>query len=139
MNVLIVVLSLHVTATVEQLQTYDEAYNKAMKNGSPLLVIVGAKWCPACRQLKAEALDEVGKEDGLRGIEVAFVDIDSDAIAGKLRVGRRIPQVVRFERTPNGNWETQRLHGRRDRLSLLSFARGNDRDSKQPAPSPQAN
>jgi thiol-disulfide isomerase/thioredoxin len=132
MNVLVtVLLTLHATIAVEHPQKYHEAYNKAMKNGSPLLVIIGAKWCPACRQLKTDVLAEVGDKGGLKGVEVAFVDVDHDAIASKVRQGKRIPQVVRYEQTPNGDWESRRLVGRKDRHSLLSFACDNDRNGKK--------
>lgn len=121
-----VLISVQPETTHLQPKPYHEAYQEAMKNGRPLLVVIGAKWCHACRQLEEQTVPEVTRNGGFRGIEVAFVDVDRDAIAKKLLSGTRIPQIVRFDRSPSGRWKVQRLSGFQSGHSLGKFAQSDE-------------
>ena len=56
---------------------YMDAYNRADEEGKPLLVLVGAEWCPGCRVMKDEAMPELRRRGGLK--HIVFAEVDADA------------------------------------------------------------
>ena len=38
-------------------QNYAEAYRQSVAEQKPLMVVVGAPWCPACNVLKASTIE----------------------------------------------------------------------------------
>ena len=46
------------------------------KEGKPLLVLVGAEWCPGCRTMKNEMIPELQRGGGLKPVVFATVDTD---------------------------------------------------------------
>lgn len=97
------------------------AAKRSAENGKPLVVLVGADWCRACRLMKNEVMPKVAKAGGLKGVEFAYLDVDRDRrLAKRLLRGASIPQMVRFDRTPSG-WKSRYLIGARPPEEVRSF------------------
>jgi len=109
------------TLPVSQQFAYSTAYQQSLETQQPLVVIVGAQWCPACRKLESEVIPKI-KETGLLK-EVAFAVVDYDAetrVAQQLTRGGPIPQVLVFWRSDNG-WKSDRLVGYPSQKAVLTF------------------
>jgi thiol-disulfide isomerase/thioredoxin len=90
---------------------YATAYRETQESGKPLVVLVGADWCPGCRQMKNSTMPELEKSGGLTGVSVAYVNTDEDSqLAGKLMKGTSIPQLIVYHKTESG-WKRQQLTG----------------------------
>jgi thioredoxin-like negative regulator of GroEL len=93
-------------------QTYAAAYKQSQEAGQPLLVLVGAEWCPACRQMKQAVMPQATRQGVLD--RVAFAQVNTDAepgIARQLMRGGSIPQLVLYRKTADGWQLTRRFVG----------------------------
>jgi len=103
---------------------YATAFKRSQASGRPLVVLLGADWCPACVRLKRTTLPQVAKLGGLKGVEYAYVDMDRDEkLAGALTRARSIPQLIRFEKTKKG-WKRDLLVGAQSVKKVATFIRG---------------
>ncbi len=85
------------TKSAVSFTTYKEAYQLAQKEHLPLVVFVGAKWCPACRKMEATVLPNLPKTGILKDAAFARVDYDQDKeLAAAITGGGPLPQVVIF-------------------------------------------
>jgi thioredoxin-like negative regulator of GroEL len=92
-------------------QSYAVAYKEAHAAQKPLLVLVGADWCPACRTMKQSVMPRLQEEGGLDHIAYATVNLDSEGkIARQIMQGGTIPQVILYRKTADG-WKRQQLTG----------------------------
>ena len=92
-------------------QTYDEAYKQAETNGQPILVLVGADWCPGCRTMKGGILPKLQAGGKLKAINFALVDTDeSELLAAHLMRGTGIPQLIVYAKTAKG-WHREQITG----------------------------
>jgi len=55
---------------------YTEAYQKALKEDEPLLVMLGATWCGPCHHVRDKVLPVLEKRGNLRDIVYVYIDID---------------------------------------------------------------
>ena len=105
-------------------QTYAEAFHQSTRSGRPLVVMLGAPWCPACVKLKNKIMPQVAQKGGLQGVELAYVDVDKEpALAKQLVKGGSIPQIVRFEKGPKG-WESKHMIGAQSVGKVTQFVSG---------------
>jgi thiol-disulfide isomerase/thioredoxin len=80
--------------------------------GKPLMVIVGAQWCPACHTLKDTTIKELEAAGQLDEVSVAVVDRDAQPqLANQLMRGQMIPQIIVFAKGSSGRWERSQLTG----------------------------
>ncbi|MBL9092746.1 MAG: thioredoxin family protein [Planctomycetaceae bacterium] len=103
--------------------TYEQAYAESEKTGKPLVVLVGAEWCPGCRVMKNTSMPQV-KQDGVFQ-EVSFTTVDTDTqgeIARQVTGGGAIPQLVLFQRDGAG-WKTEKLVGAQNPATIIKFLR----------------
>ncbi len=92
-------------------QTYDEAYKQAEINGEPILVLVGADWCPGCRTMKGAVIPQLQKSGKLKSVNFAQVNTDeSGALASHLMRGNSIPQLIVYAKTAKG-WHREQITG----------------------------
>ena len=92
-------------------QTYDDAYKQAETNGQPILVLVGADWCPGCRTMKGAVLPKLQAGGKLKSVNFAQVDTDvSAALAAHLMRGNGIPQLIVYAKTEKG-WHREQITG----------------------------
>lgn len=92
-------------------QNYADAYHKTEATGKPLVVLVGADWCPACQQMKNSVIPHLRRQGDLNQVAFAYVNTDADReLAGKLMKGGSIPQLIMYRKTATG-WQRQQLVG----------------------------
>ena len=90
---------------------YEAAYRKAQEEKKPLVVLVGAEWCPACKTMKAETIETMKKAGELK--EVVYTQLDKDAhpeLAEQVMQGKTLPQIVVFSEGESG-WKRFSLTG----------------------------
>src|SRR5688500_16815352 len=71
-----VVLQISLIATGAQ--PYNEAQKSASETGQPLLVLVGADWCPGCRTMKHSVMTRMESRGSLAKVDYAIVNTDAD-------------------------------------------------------------
>ncbi|QDU97731.1 thioredoxin family protein [Lignipirellula cremea] len=104
-------------------QPYSKAYANSVESGRPMLVLVGAKWCPACVEMKKNVLPAMVASGDLEGVEFAMVDADEqNSLASTLMRGDTIPQLILFEKTATG-WKRQQLTGKQARSRISGLIR----------------
>jgi thioredoxin-like negative regulator of GroEL len=110
-------------------QTYADAYKQTVETGKPLVILVGASWCPACQSMKTSIMPTVAAQGGLDKVAFAYVNTDQhNELAGKLMEGGLIPQLVMFEKTDDG-WKQKRLIGAQSVSAVVSFVGSAERSS----------
>jgi thioredoxin-like negative regulator of GroEL len=113
---------------------YQTALREAEAKNRPLMVLVGADWCPGCRTMKQVVLPAMSRRGALGGVSVAVVDTDANsATAQQLMRGGSIPQLIVFSRTDHG-WKREQLTGAANEASVQSLiARALATQSSKPA------
>ena len=92
--------------------SYEQAYNATQADGQPLLVLVGADWCPGCRTMKHGVLAGMRSSGQLVGANYAEVDADAQPeLSGQLMRGSTIPQLIVFARDGEGRWRREQVTG----------------------------
>jgi thioredoxin-like negative regulator of GroEL len=82
---------------------YAAAHHAVTETGKPMVVMVGAQWCPACQRMKGAIMPQVRKRGLLRKVAYAFVDLDRDReLAQQLTGGGAIPQLIMYRKTRRG-------------------------------------
>lgn len=120
---LLLTVILTTAPTDQQLeQSYAQAYTESLEEKKPLLVVVGAPWCPACRILKESTLKPMAKTGELD--DVSFVVINRDenpALAAKLTQGEKtIPQIILYTPGEDG-WKRRKLRGFQSKQPIRSL------------------
>lgn len=106
-----------------QPMSYSDAYKLNEETGKPLVVLIGADWCPACQVMKRTTMPQVAK-DGVLG-DVAFATLDADRdgqVATQMMKGGPIPQLLMFRKTADG-WKQERLIGAQSPAKVVAFLR----------------
>ncbi len=102
-------------------EQYMAAYDRSARSGRPLLVLLGADWCPGCRVMKNRVLPQLSRTGGLRDVEFVYVDFDRQReLAKQLSRSKTIPQLIWFVRTPDG-WRSAMLNGAQSPEEVQSF------------------
>ncbi|MBW8883363.1 MAG: thioredoxin family protein [Planctomycetia bacterium] len=102
--------------------SYNAALQDAQKQQRPLLVLVGASWCPGCQTMKTRVIPSLAKRGGLKGVSFAMVDADAEAEqARQLMRGGSIPQLIAFSRMPDGQWHREQLIGEVSETAVQSL------------------
>jgi thioredoxin-like negative regulator of GroEL len=92
---------------------YSQAYKLAEGQNQPLVVLVGAEWCPGCVTMKRSVIPGLIRQGKLRDVQFSVVDTDEDpALARQLMRGTSIPQLIVFTRTDAG-WKREQMIGPR--------------------------
>lgn len=126
------------TGPAGQQFAYSLAYQKSIESQRPLVVIVGAQWCPACRKLEKEVIPKIEEVGLLKKAVLAVVDYDAESkVAKQLTRGGAIPQVIVFWQADNG-WKSDRLIGYPSDKAVLSFLETTISAKAKPATSLQA-
>jgi thiol-disulfide isomerase/thioredoxin len=123
---------LQVSITTTPGQSYSEAFVQSFQTGRPLVVLLGADWCPACLKMKDSIVPEVTRAGGLDGVSFAYVDVDRQPhLASILSRGSAIPQLIRFEQR-GSDWESQLLTGAHSTRKVTAFIQGGPDENKTP-------
>lgn len=92
---------------------YDEAYRNAMEHNKPLVVVVGADWCPACVEVKRRIFPNLFKRLQRNRFCYAEVDFDNERqLSYQLMESGvdTLPQTIIYYRE-NDNWRKKRWVG----------------------------
>ena len=106
-------LQVSLIATAATGANYKDAYQEAKETGKPLVILVGADWCPGCRTMKHSVIPALEKSGELSQVSFATVNTDQDSeLAGKLMQGGSIPQLIVYKQTDKG-WQREQVTGAR--------------------------
>lgn len=124
-SVLLAVLMASMTSENPKTTDYAAAYKEAMSAKKPLMVVVGAKWCPACNVLKSSTIQPMLTTGDLDDVVVALIDKDvQPELAQQLTKGEQlIPQIIVFNQTESGRWERRKLVGYQPRQPIRNLIR----------------
>ena len=139
-SVLIAVFTAGLTALVVQYAllaahpaSYQTALQDAQTQQKPLLVLIGANWCPGCQAMKTRVLPSLARRGGLGGVSFATVDADTEKETAKqLMRGSSIPQLIVFSRMPDGRWHREQITGETSEAEVQSLI-GRAMKAQQPA------
>jgi len=121
MTALVLGLVLQATTVALPNQPFNEAAQKSAVNGKPLVVLLGAEWCPGCRVMKNSVLPEVARSGALQEVEFVYIDIDREPqLAERLSRSDSIPQLLRYQRVGN-RWEGRSLLGAQSPDKVKAF------------------
>jgi thiol-disulfide isomerase/thioredoxin len=102
-------------------QDYATAFKQTEETGRPLVVLIGADWCPGCRQMKYTTIPEVERSGSLNKVAFAYVNTDEDRqLANQLMRGGSIPQLVMYRKTDSG-WKRKQLTGAQSTQTIEAF------------------
>ncbi len=121
MTSLAIALLLQISTLPSENISYAEAYRIHKETGRPLVVLVGAEWCPACRSMKQSTIPSLKSSGGLD--EVVFVEVNTDqqsSLANRITGGGAIPQMVMYYKTEEGA-KRQKFVGARGVDSVRGF------------------
>jgi thioredoxin-like negative regulator of GroEL len=100
---------------------YAAAHKRTVETGEPLVVLVGADWCPACQSMKQSVIPQAKRAGLLNRVAFAVVNTDREpALARQLMRGSSIPQLIMYQKSENG-WRRRQLTGSQSLDSLESF------------------
>ncbi|MEX2139872.1 MAG: thioredoxin family protein [Pirellulales bacterium] len=101
--------------------TYDQAYKMTNETGRPLVVLVGADWCPGCQTMKRSVIPQLESRGSLKSVAFATVNSDQQQkLAGRLMQGSSIPQLIMFVKTDAG-WQRKQIVGARSVPEIEAF------------------
>src|SRR5689334_3758079 len=84
---------------------YTQAKKVAAESGKPVVALVGAEWCPACRTMKTAVIPNLKKRGAIKDVVYLHVDTDhDDASSNALLRGNSIPQLVVAWKGTDGYW-----------------------------------
>lgn len=91
--------------------SYEKAFQEAQSRKQPLVVLVGAQWCPGCQTMKQSVMPRMAQRGGLSSVSYAIVDTDAEPrLASSLMRGGTIPQLIIFHQE-GGQWRRQQITG----------------------------
>ena len=102
-------------------ESYADAYRQAAKTGRPMVVLVSAEWCGACKTMEREVIPKMKQQGLFRRVSFARVDLDRQKKLGhQLTGGGPIPQLLMYRRTRAG-WRLSRLRGGQSARTVQAF------------------
>ena len=121
-------------------QPYEEAFKDHEESGKPLLVLVGADWCPACVTMKTGVLSRMERSGKLKRVAFSVLNTDRDSkLAKGVMRGGTIPQLIMFTRNADGEWNREQLTGAQSEQAVETLvAEAVTRQSKKESVTKQA-
>ncbi|HBO44474.1 MAG TPA: hypothetical protein DD670_11180 [Planctomycetaceae bacterium] len=114
-------IALQTSLFAAESESYQKAHHETIKTGRPMIVLVGADWCPACVTMKDEVVPRLKQRGVLRKVAFAAVDLDRQRQLGrKLTEGGPIPQLIMFRKTSEG-WRRRTLIGGQSEKAVSTF------------------
>lgn len=120
MTSLMLTAALHTAIIATGSHNYADAHRLTAETGRPLVVLVGADWCPACQVMKNSTMPEVARGGTLNKVAFAVVNTDQDAVAQQIMTPGVIPQLVMYRKTADG-WKRDALIGAHSSQEIESF------------------
>lgn len=114
-------LLIQVSLVASTADTYTVAHQRTVETGEPLVVLIGADWCPACQTMKTDIIPQAQRRGLLRRVAFAVVNTDYEpTVARQLMRGESIPQLVMYRKTSEG-WKRRHLTGAQSLDALSTF------------------
>ena len=111
---------------------YAEARRETTETGRPMVILVGADWCPACVTMKNEVVPRVEKRGLLKKVVYTIVNLDHQRELGKQLVENGpIPQMIMYRKTSDG-WLRRKLVGQQSVETIEAFINEGVAMNKQP-------
>jgi len=118
---LIVVAVVQVAMLAGGENNYSDAHKVITETGKPMVVLVGAKWCPACKTMKESVMPQVVRQGIFGRCVYTVVDLDEQQKLGtELTSGGPIPQLIMFRKTSTG-WSRRKLVGGQSVSTVVKF------------------
>ena len=70
--------------------SYEVALKQAQENGQPLVVLVGADWCPGCQTMKNSTMPAMARSGGLKGVQYVTINYDQNPTLARKLMARRL-------------------------------------------------
>ncbi len=118
-------------------ETYTDAHRATAETGQPMVVMVGADWCPACQAMEQNIIPQVRRRGIFRRVSFAIVNVDHEReLATQLTSGGPIPQLIVYHQTTTG-WRRRALIGGQTVETVESFIGEAVQANVVAAPKPQ--
>ena len=126
-SLLLAVVLSSVTAEQQLKQNYADAYEQSVSEHKPLMVVVGAPWCPACNVLKDKTIRSMAQTGELDGVRLAMINRDDDPeLAKQLTEGENmLPQIIVYtqDEVSKGTWKRRKLLGYQPKQPIRTLIR----------------
>ena len=126
-SLLLAVVLSSVTAEQQLKQNYADAYEQSVSEHKPLMVVVGAPWCPACNVLKDTTIRSMAQTGELDGVSLAVINRDDDPeLAKQLTEGEKmLPQIIVYtqDEVSKGTWKRRKLLGYQPKQPIRTLIR----------------
>lgn len=123
MNSFSLAVAISVSLVSAGTDSYTAAHKEMTETGKPLVVLVGADWCPACRQMKQSVIPQAKRSGVLNDVSFAIVNTDHEPkIARGLMRGSSIPQLIVFHKGADG-WKRRTFTGAQSISTIESAVR----------------
>jgi thioredoxin-like negative regulator of GroEL len=105
-------------------QNYADAYRQSISQQKPLMVVVGAPWCPACNVLKETTIRSMAQTGELDAVSLAVINRDDDPeLANRLTKGEQmLPQIIVYTQA-KGKWKRRKLLGYQPKQPIRTLIR----------------
>ncbi|MDZ4821144.1 MAG: thioredoxin family protein [Planctomycetota bacterium] len=101
--------------------SYATAYKATNETGRPLIVLVGADWCPGCRTMKQSVIPQLEKNGKLNQVAFATVNMDQEGeLAHTLTRGGSIPQLIMYTKKGD-SWKRELMVGAHSPAEVEAF------------------
>ena len=138
MTALTLTALLQISVLATGAETYADAHRITAETGQPMVVMVGADWCPACQAMEQNIIPQVRQRGIFRRVAFAHVNVDHEReLATQLTSGGPIPQLIVFHRTATG-WRRRVLIGGQTVETVESFIGEAVQANVAVTPKPQA-
>jgi thioredoxin-like negative regulator of GroEL len=102
-------------------ESYAEARRDIADTGRPMVILVGADWCPACVTMKNDVVPAVKQRGLLKKVAYAVVNLDRQKeLAQQLVADGPIPQFIMYRKTRDG-WMRKKLIGGQNVETIEAF------------------
>ena len=124
-SLLLTVVLASLTSEQNLQQDYADAYQQSVSENKPLMVVIGAPWCPACNVLKDTTLKPMASSGELDGVSLVLINRDeAPELAQQLTNGvRTLPQIIVYSKEDTGKWKRRRLMGFQTRQPVRTLIR----------------
>lgn len=100
---------------------YADARRETTETGRPMVILVGADWCPACVTMKNEIVPKAEKRGLLKKVVYTVVNLDHQKELGRQLVENGpIPQMIMYRKTDKG-WLRRKLIGQQSVENIEAF------------------
>jgi thiol-disulfide isomerase/thioredoxin len=132
MTSLVLAALLQVTLAVSD-TPYEQALKKSEASGRPVLILIGADWCPYCKIVERDVMPKLKAQGLMDKVEYFYMDYDRDAgLVSKTLRGEIIPEMIMLTKTADG-WKRADLSGGYKLAPIESFIKANLKDIRPAA------